>query len=142
MNWDYKLMGLAHHVSGWSKDSSTQVGAVIADGQHRIVSIGYNGFPRGINDSEERLNDRPTKYAYMVHGEVNAILNATRNVTNCVMYVTLFPCIECAKLIIQSGIKEVVFRPASEELWERWGEQWATSEVLLKEAGVIVRILP
>lgn len=135
-------MGLAECVAGWSKDPSTQVGAVIADEHHRILAVGYNGFPRGIDDSEERLNDRQTKYAHMVHGEVNAILNATRDVSNCVLYVTLFPCVECTKLIIQSGIREVVSRPASEELWSRWGKQWEISEAMLKEAYVGVRILP
>lgn len=141
MNWDERLMGLAKYVATWSKDPSTQVGAVIADDLNRVVAMGYNGFPRGIDDSDERLADRPTKYAYMVHGEVNAILNSTRDVRGCVMYVTLFPCVECTKLIIQSGIKEVVSLPASEELWRRWGESWRTAKAMLGEAGIVVREL-
>jgi len=141
LNWDERLMGLAKYVATWSKDPSTQVGAVIADDLNRVVAMGYNGFPRGIDDSDERLADRPTKYAYMVHGEVNAILNSTRDVRGCVMYVTLFPCVECTKLIIQSGIKEVVSLPASEELWRRWGESWRTAKAMLGEAGIVVREL-
>ena len=113
IKWDEYFMGIAILSSMRSKDPSTQVGACIISENKRIVGIGYNGFPFGCDDEEypwaregEYLD---TKYPYVVHAEPNAILNANSNLTNCTIYVTLFPCNECAKLIIQSGIKEVVY---------------------------------
>ena len=108
--WDERFLQLAAHVAGWSKDPSTKVGAVIADGKH-VVSLGFNGFPPSTEDREEWLNDRPTKYSLVVHAEVNAILNARRPVKGCTIYVDpLSPCAECAKLIAASGIDRVVSR--------------------------------
>ncbi len=113
IDWDTYFMALAHLSSSRSKDPNTQVGAVIVDEMHRIVSIGYNGMPRGIDETqipwEREGGFLDTKYAYVVHAELNAILNASRPVNGCTIYVSLFPCNECAKAIIQSGIKEVVF---------------------------------
>lgn len=106
-------MDVARTVASRSKDPSTQVGAVIVDENNRIKSTGYNGLPNGISDdainwnrSGEFIN---TKYPYIVHAEVNAILNAKTDLTNCTLYVTLFPCHECAKMIVQSGIKKVIY---------------------------------
>ena len=113
LSWDQYFMGIAILSAERSKDSQTQVGACIVNPDRRIVGIGYNGFPFGCNDAFypwEREGDwLDTKYPYVVHAEPNAILNSTSSLKNCTIYVTLFPCHECAKLIIQSGIKEVVY---------------------------------
>lgn len=113
LNWDEYFMGLAHLSSFRSKDPSTQVGAVIVDDDHKVVSIGYNGFPKGCNDDVFPWNREggmlDTKYAYVVHAELNAILNSPRPLKGCTVYVSLFPCNECAKAIIQSGIKKIVY---------------------------------
>ena len=113
ISWDDYFMGVAILSSKRSKDPNTQVGACIVNKDKKIVGIGYNGFPIGISDQEfpwGNLGDHlDTKYPYVVHAEPNAILNATTSLKDCTLYVTLFPCNECAKLIIQSGIKEIVF---------------------------------
>ena len=113
IKWDEYFMGIAVLSSKRSKDPNTQVGACIISENKRIVGIGYNGFPFGCDDEEYPWGNQgdylETKYPYVVHAEPNAILNANSNLTNCTIYVTLFPCNECAKLIIQSGIKEVVY---------------------------------
>lgn len=113
LTWDEYFMGLAHLSAKRSKDPSTQVGATIVDTQKKIVGIGYNGFPIGVSDDEmpwSRDGDfLDTKYPYVVHAELNAILNATTKLHGCTIYVSLFPCHECAKAIIQSGIKEIVY---------------------------------
>lgn len=113
LSWDQYFMGLAHLSAFRSKDPSTQVGAVIVDEKHRVVSIGYNGLPRGCNDNEFPWGRDggmlESKYAFVVHAELNAILNSPRPVTNCALYVSLFPCNECAKAIIQSGISRIVY---------------------------------
>ena len=113
ISWDKYFMGVAILSAMRSKDPSTQVGACIVNDKFRIVGIGYNGFPYGVEDDafpwesgDDFLN---SKYPYVVHAEPNAILNSTVSLDNARLYVTLFPCNECAKLIIQSGIKEVVF---------------------------------
>jgi len=113
ISWDEYFMGVAHLSSLRSKDDSSQVGACIVNQKNRIVGIGYNGFPIGCEDDDfpwEREGDYlDTKYPYVVHAEPNAILNSSVDLDGSRMYVTLFPCNECAKLIIQSGIKEVIF---------------------------------
>lgn len=113
ISWDEYFMGVAHLSSMRSKDDTSQVGACIVDQRNRIVGIGYNGFPIGCDDDDfpwERDGDfLHSKYAYVVHAEPNAILNSSVDLDGAKMYVTLFPCNECAKLIIQSGIKEVIF---------------------------------
>lgn len=113
LTWDEYFMGLAHLSALRSKDPNTQVGAAIVDENHRVVSVGYNGFPKGCSDDEfpwERDGGvLDTKYAFVVHAELNAILNSPRSVQGCTIYVSLFPCNECAKAIIQSGIKRIVY---------------------------------
>ena len=114
ITWDEYFMGVALLAAMRSKDPSTQVGACIVDDDNRILSTGYNGFPRGCSDDEfpwERQGGfGDTKYPYVVHAELNAILNAGgKNLANSRIYVALFPCNECAKAIIQSGIKEVIY---------------------------------
>ena len=113
ISWDEYFMGLAHLSALRSKDPNTQVGACIVDNENKVVSIGYNGMPRGCQDDkmpwEREGGFLTTKYAYVVHAELNAILNSPRSVKNCTLYVSLFPCNECAKAIIQSGIKKLVY---------------------------------
>lgn len=113
IDWKTYFMSLAHLSALRSKDPNTKVGAVIVDNKNRIVSIGYNGMPRGCDDEKMPWINKgdflETKYAYVVHAELNAILNAPRSVEGCTIYVSLFPCNECAKAIIQSGIKEIVY---------------------------------
>ena len=114
ISWDEYFMGVALLASQRSKDPNTQVGACIVDEQNRILSTGYNGFPQGCSDDEfpwnrdESLGE--TKYQFVVHAELNAILNARgKTLSDSKVYVGLFPCNECAKAIIQAGIKEVIY---------------------------------
>ncbi len=114
LNWDEYFMGIALLSSKRSKDPSTKVGACIVDNENKVVSIGYNGMPRGLDESKLSWNKNDgldSKYLYVCHAEFNAILN-TRNgssLKGCTVYVTLFPCNECAKAIIQTGIKKIVY---------------------------------
>lgn len=114
INWDEYFMGIALLSAKRSKDPSTQVGACIVDEDNKVVSIGYNGMPRRIKDSDltwEKGEDLNSKYLYVCHAEFNAILNIRNgsSLKNCTVYVTLFPCNECAKAIIQTGIKKIVY---------------------------------
>ncbi|MEE1006337.1 MAG: dCMP deaminase family protein [Acutalibacteraceae bacterium] len=114
LSWDEYFMGIALLSSMRSKDPSTQVGACIVNSEKRILSMGYNGMPRCCSDDEfpwgKDENPLDSKYLYVCHAELNAILNcASGNVRGCTVYTTLFPCNECAKAIIQSGIAEVVY---------------------------------
>lgn len=114
ISWDEYFMGIALLSAYRSKDPNTKVGACIVDEHNKIVGIGYNGFPIGCSDDElpwekDAPNINDTKYPYVVHAEANAILNSTKDLHGARMYVALFPCNECAKLIIQSGIKEILY---------------------------------
>ncbi len=114
LSWDEYFMGIAILSAKRSKDPSTQVGACIVNKDRRIMSMGYNGMPRCCSDDEfpwdKNENPLDSKYLYVCHAELNAILNCDRgNVRDCICYTTLFPCNECAKAIIQSGIAEVVY---------------------------------
>lgn len=113
IDWDEYFMGVAILSAKRSKDPGTQVGACIVTPDKRIVGVGYNGLPSGCSDDEfpwDREGDfLNSKYAYVCHAELNAILNSTKNLKGCTIYVDLFPCNECAKSIIQSGISEIVY---------------------------------
>lgn len=113
LNWDEYFMSVANLCGMRSKDPSTQVGACIVSQDNKILGTGYNGFPMGCSDEELTWSRNgeflDTKYAYVVHAELNAILNSTSSLRNAKIYVNLFPCNECAKAIIQSGIKEIVY---------------------------------
>lgn len=139
ISWDDYFMGVAHLSALRSKDPSTQVGAVIVDENKKIVGIGYNGFPSGVSDDEfpwDREGDfTESKYAYVVHAELNAILNAPRQVRGCTLYVSLFPCNECAKAIIQSGIEEIVY----EDDKYAHTDSVKVSKKMLLESGVRLR---
>lgn len=113
LSWDQYFMGMAHLSAMRSKDPNTRVGACIVNPQKRVVGLGYNGFPYGCEDDEfpwERDGEfLDTKYPYVVHAELNAILNSIQDLHGCTLYVSLFPCNECAKAIIQAGITCVVY---------------------------------
>lgn len=113
ISWNEYFMEIAKLSAKRSKDPSTQVGACIINNENRIIGIGYNGMPNGITDDElpwgKTGNFLDQKYAYVCHAEMNAIMNCTQMPRNCTLYVTLFPCNECAKLVIQSGIKNIVY---------------------------------
>lgn len=137
INWDDRFLALADHIASWSKDPSTKVGAVIVRPNRTIASVGYNGFPRGVNDDPERLNDRPTKYSMTVHAEANAILSADGRIDGCTLYVTpLHPCSNCASLIIQSGISKVVAGMPTDPA--HWADSFAKAKIMFDEAGVEV----
>jgi dCMP deaminase len=139
LGWDAYFMGVAALSARRSKDPNTQVGACIVNDEKRIVGIGYNGFPKGCSDdvfpwgSDGSYLD--TKYPYVVHAEANAILNATTPLKGSTMYVTLFPCNECAKLIIQSGITELVYHSDN----NRETKEYQASMRMLGAAGVTIR---
>ena len=111
--WDHYFMSIAELTALRSKDINTKVGSVIVDNENKIKSIGYNGFPTGIDESKipkgREGNPIDTKYPYVVHSEANALLNGNNDYKDCTIYTTLFPCNECAKLICQSGIKRVIY---------------------------------
>lgn len=135
ISWDEYFMGVALLAAKRSKDPNTQVGACIVNKNKRILSTGYNGFPYGCSDDTfpwER-DGEDTKYKYVVHAELNAILNAGgRDLTGSRIYVDLFPCNECAKAIIQSGISEIVY------LYDKYADSPETiaSKKMLNSAGV------
>lgn len=132
--WDQRFLDLAQHTAGWSKDPSTQVGAVIVDGNRRVISTGYNGFPRGVQDLPQRYQDRAIKYEMIVHGEVNAILFARQDLRACTLYTWPFmPCSRCAGPIIQSGISRVV---APYCHIDRWQDSFEMTQYMFREAGV------
>lgn len=142
LSWDEYFMGLAHLSAKRSKDPNTQVGAAIVSEEHRVVGIGYNGFPNGCDDDEfpwEREGEFAcTKYPFVVHAELNAILNSTTNLKGCSIYVSLFPCNECAKAIIQSGISRIVYE--SDKYADTDGTK--ASKRMLKAAGIELVQLP
>ncbi|MCI9041151.1 deoxycytidylate deaminase [Dubosiella newyorkensis] len=142
LTWDQYFMSMAHLSAMRSKDPNTRVGACIVNPQKRVVGLGYNGFPMGCSDTKyswEREGDfLETKYPYVVHAELNAILNSIQNLAGCTMYVSLFPCNECAKAIIQSGIKTVVYE---DDKYDGSPENMASKRMFL-DAGVVLIQLP
>ena len=140
ISWDDYFMGLAHLSAMRSKDPNTQVGACIVDNDKKVVSIGYNGMPKGLDDKfpwEREGGFLDTKYAFVVHAELNAILNSSRPVEGCTIYVSLFPCNECAKAIIQSGIKAIIYE--SDKYADT--ESVMASKKMLLNAGVTLKQL-
>jgi dCMP deaminase len=137
MTWTTRFLSLAEHIAGWSRDPSTQVGAVIVRPDKTVVSLGFNGFPRGIAD-DHRLNDRALKYEMIVHAEENALLMSHQSVRGCDLYTwPMPPCSRCAAKIIQAGISRVVSPPAG----ERWESNTRFACDLLNEAGVVVEVV-
>ena len=135
--WDRRFLEMAALVAGWSKDPSSKVGACIVDAQKRIVSLGFNGSPRGVFD----VGERTTRLLRTIHGEANALHFASRTVEGCTMYVTHPPCANCAAHIIQRGIARVVFPLGSPEFMERWKDNYHEALSMFGEAGVRVDIV-
>lgn len=137
VKWHKRYLDVAKETAKWSKDPSRKIGSVIVGTMGQIISLGYNGFPRGVVDTEERLNNREQKYKYIVHSEMNCIFNAIHNNASTVgatIYVTGLPvCHECAKAIIQVGIKEVIMDTTPIDNWEESGK---LALELFDEAGV------
>lgn len=132
--WTKRFLDLAEHVSGWSQDPSTKVGCVIVDEKKRVVSVGYNGFPRGVRDAEDRYQDRATKHLFVAHAERNALDNAPLSVEGCTLYSPLLPCNECAKSIIQKGISKVVsYKPNRPDNFN-----WDITRKMFREADVLL----
>lgn len=134
-------MDIARNVAEWSKDRSTKVGCVVVSPARDIRCTGYNGFPRGIHDDMDSRHERPAKYKWTEHAERNAIYTAARlgaALEGCTMYVPWFPCVDCARAIIQSGIAELVaLEPDFND--ERWGEDFVLAFQMLSESSVQVR---
>ena len=137
LSWNTKFMAMTKLIACWSKDPSTAVGCVIVNDDHTVLSTGYNGFPRKVKD-DNRLLTRETKLKIVVHAEANAIAAAARNghiLLNGIAYVTLFPCSQCASLLIQAGIKKVI-TPFRSNIPERWKEDCDLAKGLFDEVGI------
>lgn len=138
LNWEAFFVSVAKVCAMRSKDPSTQVGAVIVNPLKQIIATGYNGFPRGVDDDEfpwSKSQDQDwtnTKYPYVAHAELNAIVSARTNLTDCSLYVTIFPCNECAKIIIQAGIREIFYMDDK----NRNSKEAKASERMLKAANI------
>lgn len=132
--WIKRYLQMARFVSDWSKDPSTQVGAVIVTPTNQPVSFGFNGFPRGMSDNADRYEDKAFKHRHVIHAETNAILNAKRSVDSCLLFVTHPPCQHCAGSIVQAGIKEVYSIHPNDAFMKRWSMD-DTIQVF-KECGV------
>lgn len=146
MKWELRFIQMAQLVASWSKDPSTKVGAVITTADRRVVSTGYNGFARGVDDTPERLNDRTLKYPLTIHAELNAILSAAYSghpLRGCTIYVSpLHPCSQCASAIVQAGITSVVFSSPTmldSDAAARWDENFRLAAGVFREAGVEIR---
>ena len=136
--WDKRFLNLAEHISTWSKDPSKKIGAVAVGDQRQILAQGYNGFPRGINDADERYDNREEKYKLVVHAEMNVIYNASYNgvsLNGSTLYVHGLPvCSDCAKGVIQVGIKRIVM--PSQDIPEHWEQSWQKTKEMFNEAGI------
>ena len=140
-NWDKRFLKLAKHISEWSKDPSTKVGCVVVGPDRELRSTGFNGLPRGIDDNEERLNNREIKYPLICHAEENAIMHAARigiSLKGCTAYVTWPPCTRCARSLIQAGVSTIVY-PENIEIPERWMDDFNLSLNMLKEAKISLK---
>lgn len=137
--WSKRFLNLAHEVASWSKDESSKVGAVIVDEKGRPKSFGFNGFPMGVNDDVKERHERPEKYLWFEHAERNAIYLAKQNLDDCILFVTHFTCPDCARAVIQSGIKYVFVDKANglnSDFWERNKHGYSVTRAMYKEANV------
>lgn len=143
LKWDNFFMTMAYLVASMSKDQKTHIGAVIIGPNKEVRSVGFNSFPRGINDDLDQRQEKPEKYYWFEHGERNAIYNATLmgvSLKDCVLYTSGIPCMDCARGIVQSGIKEVVV----DDAWNKtnslkWQEHAQRTQQLFLEAGIGLR---
>lgn len=135
--WDQHGLSIARLVSERSKDPSWRCGCAIFDPQHRLVSTGYNGFPRGVPDDDAMLADKDVKRALVIHAEENALLFALRSVTGCTAYVwPRPPCSSCASKLAQAGIARVVTIAPTSDQADRWGKSLALAEWVYRQAGI------
>lgn len=147
MNWDEYFLSLVYACSKKSKDKHTQVGCVIVGQDHEIRSMGYNSFPRGIDDNVPERYERPEKYYWMEHAERNAVYNAARMGTalkDCILYCQWIPCVDCARASIQVGIKEIVVDKTQEKKWHsssKWKDSEERSIQMINEAGILLRYI-
>jgi dCMP deaminase len=141
--WDRRFMDLARHVGTWSKDRSKKVGCVIVGPSNEIRAVGYNGFLRGSDDADDAKHQRPEKYIWTEHAERNAIYHAAMvgiPIGGCRMYLPWYPCVDCARAIVQSGLIELIaLEPNLAD--PRWGDDFSRSIEMFKEANVVVRLL-
>lgn len=136
-------IGMARHIAHLSKDPSTKVGAVIFDSKRRLVSAGYNGFARGVEDRPDLLEDREAKYRMILHAEKNAVLFATAPLEGCTLVVTHPCCAQCAALLIQAGIAHVLWPRPSEDFGRRWAYDFAFTMHQFAQAGVnVIEVAP
>lgn len=140
MTWDDWFFALAETVSKKSKDRSTKVGCVLVGPDNEIRSVGYNGFPRGVDDNNEKWHERPKKYFVTTHAEINAICNAALvgiSTKGCTAYINLPPCSKCALALVQAGIKSIRFLcPVDYEGIDRWKEEFETATEIMTAVGV------
>lgn len=142
MKWDRRFLTLAEHVASWSKDPSTKTGAVIVRPDKTIASVGYNGFPRGCDDSNQIYQDREAKYSRVIHCEMNAILSAREPLQGYTLYTWPFmSCDRCAAHVVQAGIKRCVAPAMPPELAERWAVALERATSLFKEAKVELHVV-
>ena len=139
--WNKRFMNLAFNIADWSKDPSTKVGCVIVNPDRIIVGTGYNGFARGVYDSEKRLNDRSKKYPMIIHAEVNAVLNSSSSLKDGKAYVTHSPCAHCASVLVQSGVSEIITNPIPDDLLERFKESFTLARQILTESDTVYTVL-
>ena len=145
-NWNKRNLNLAYYISKWSRDPNRKCGAVIIGKDNTEKAIGYNGLPNNVdlnNSNIKKRYEKPQKYMWVEHAERNAIYTAGRNgvsLDGCKMYVTYFPCCDCARAIIQSGIKEV-YSPKPDWRHHKWGESWKVSKQMFNECGVKIKFI-
>lgn len=140
-NWDSLFLNLANHISSWSKDKSVGVAAIITSKDNRILSVGYNGFPTGCNDNKKNRHIKPQKYLWTEHAERNAIFSAAKNginINNSIIYLNWYPCADCARAIIQSGIKKIICPPPDYKNLN-WGNQFKVSTKMFKECKIKIK---
>jgi dCMP deaminase len=139
MKWELRYLEMAKLVSTWSKDPSTKVGAVIVDSDNTVISVGFNGLPRRIQDTDQRLNNRDIKLKMIIHAEINAIITAKRPLNGTTIYTYPFmSCSQCAGMIIQSGIcRHISYKTNN----ERWKDSFDLALEMFDEARVIVNLL-
>jgi dCMP deaminase len=139
MKWELRYLEMAKLVSTWSKDPSTKVGSVIVDSDNTVISVGFNGLPRRIQDTDQRLNNRDIKLKMIIHAEINAIITAKRPLNGATIYTYPFmSCSQCAGMIIQSGIcRHISYKTNN----ERWKDSFDLALEMFDEARIIVNLL-
>jgi dCMP deaminase len=137
--WDLRFLGLARHIATWSRDPSTQVGAVIVGPDKKIISTGFNGFPQNMPDRKEDYENRDEKYSRVVHGEINALIFAGQSVKGCTLYpVPFMPCDRCFVIMAQAGITRIVAPKPTDDQLTRWGPAFEKVRKYAKECNVVL----